>query len=291
MTGTIDKTNELAAFLRTRRERLAPEDAGLPPRPRRRTPGLRREEVAELAGVSVDYVVRLEQARGLRPSPEVLEALARALRLSEDERGYLFDLAQQRPLAPQRPADRQPSTGQAGSLARLVHDLSPLPAMLVNHRLDILAWNSEVAGLMIDFGEVPERHRNSLWLCLMHPAFRDFYRDRERVVREGIADLRAAWAARPDDEGLAHLVGELNAGSEEFARLWALRDVRINGRGHKALLHPRVGPLTIEFEVLCPLQEPGHRLVVYRAADPASQVALDAIVREVAERRPALRAM
>ncbi|GAA4994727.1 helix-turn-helix transcriptional regulator [Actinopolymorpha pittospori] len=284
MTGKIDATNELAAFLRTRRERLAPEDAGLPQRRRRRTPGLRREEVAELAGVSVDYVVRLEQGRGLRPSPEVLEALARALRLSEDERSYLFDLAQQ------RPASRQPSTSQADSLARLVHDLSPLPAMLVNHRLDILGWNPEMAGLMIDFGVVPEQQRNSLWVCLMHPAFRDFYRDRERIIREGIADLRAAWAARPDDDGLAKLVGDLNARSEEFARWWALRDVQVHGRGRKELLHPRVGELTIEYEVLCPLQEPDQRLVVYRAADAASQVALDAIVREVGERRR-LRAM
>ena len=285
MTGTIDTTNELAAFLRTRRERLAPEDAGVPQRRRRRTPGLRREEVADLAGVSVDYVVRLEQGRGLRPSPEVLEALAGALRLSEDERSYLFDLAQQ------RPTNRQPSTGQAGSLARLVLDLSPLPAMLVNHRLDILAWNPELAELMIDFGTVPEHQRNSLWLCLMHPAFRDFYRDRERIVREGIADLRAAWAARPDDDGLAHLVGELNTGSEEFARSWELRDVRVNGRGTKALRHPRVGDLTIEFEVLSPLQEPDQRLVVYRAADAVSQAALDAIADAAAKHRPTLRAM
>ncbi|MGH3784974.1 MAG: helix-turn-helix transcriptional regulator [Pseudonocardiaceae bacterium] len=285
MSATVDVTQELAAFLRTRRERLDPSDFGLPERRRlRRTPGLRREEVAELAGVSVDYVVRLEQGRGLRPSPEVLDALARALRLDEDERAYLFDLAQQRPVRRRRPTTR------TAPITRLVHDLSPLPAMLLNHRFDILAWNPEMAGLMLDFDTLPDEQRNGLWLCMLHPAFRDFYRDRERVIREGIADLRAAWAARPDDVALDELVSQLTSGSEEFARLWALRDVRVNGRGQKPLLHPRVGALTVDFEVLIPLQDPDHRLVIYRAADAASQAALDTITREIA-RVPALSAL
>lgn len=286
MSGKVDVAHELAAFLRTRRERLAPGDLDLPERRRlRRTPGLRREEVAELAGVSVDYVVRLEQGRGLRPSPDVLDALARALRLSDDERVYLFDLAQQ------RPANRRRITSQAGPITQLVRDLSPLPAMLLNHRFDILAWNPEMAGLMFDFAALPDDQRNVLWLCMLHPALSDFYRDRERVIRECIADLRAAWAARPDDTALGELVGRLISRSEEFARLWALRDVRVNGRGQKPLLHPRVGPLTVEFDVLTPLQDPHQRLVIYRAADTASQVALDAIAREIASRVPTLRAL
>ena len=287
MAGTIDTTRELAAFLRTRRERLTPDEFDLPERRRRvrRTPGLRREEVAELAGVSVDYVVRLEQARGLRPSPEILDALASALRLDDDERAYLFDLAQQ------RPAVRPGVAGEAAPLSRLVRDLSPLPAMLLNHRLDILAWNPEMAGLMIDFDTLPAAQRNVLWVCILHPALRTFYRDRERVIREGIADLRASWAARPDDAGLASLVEELTSQDEEFARLWELRDVRVNGRGQKALLHPQVGPLTIDFEVLAPLGDPGQRLVIYRAADPASHLALDSIALDVAKRRPGLRAI
>jgi transcriptional regulator with XRE-family HTH domain len=267
----------LAAFLRTRRERLSPADVDLPERgrPRRRTPGLRREEVAELASVSVDYVVRLEQGRGLRPSADVLEALARALRLTEDERLYLFDLAQQRPVT------RHRGTGRSEEpLARLVHDLSPLPAMVVNHRFDILAWNPEMVGLMVDFATVPEPRRNTMWLCMCHPGLREFYRDRERIIREGIADLRAAWAAHPDDAALAALVRELTSGDAEFARLWALRDVRVNGRGQKRLQHPRVGPLTVDFEVLAPLRDPDRRLIIYRAADAASQTALDTIVRD-----------
>ncbi|HEY3506681.1 MAG TPA: helix-turn-helix domain-containing protein [Actinocatenispora sp.] len=273
---TVDGAGELAAFLRARRERLTPGDVDLPVRRRRRTPGLRREEVAELAGVSVDYVVRLEQARGLRPSPEVLDALAAALRLSPDERLYLYDLARQRPA--DRPVRVTPETAEP--VARLVRDLSPLPAMLLNHRFDILAWNAEMAGLMVDFADLPAARRNALWLCLLAPEFHGFYRDRERVIREGIADLRAAWAAHPDDRELAGLVAELRAGSAEFARLWDERDVRVNGRGEKPLLHPRYGRVTVEFEVLCPLQDRDLRLVLYRPVDERSAAALDAIARD-----------
>ncbi|MYS79102.1 helix-turn-helix domain-containing protein [Embleya scabrispora] len=271
-TRTVDTTHELAAFLRTRRERLDPRDLGLPSRRQsRRTPGLRREEVADLAGVSVDYIVRLEQARGLRPSADVVEALSRALRLTPDERTYLFDLARQR-----RPRNAdEPATTAVPPLARLVADLSPLPAMLMNHRYDILAWNREMARLLLDFDTLPPSQRNSMWLCLVHPEIREFYVDRERVVREGIAHLRAAWAEHPEDRALTDLIAELTDLDEEFARLWAERDVSVNGRGHKVMRHPDVGAITVQFEVLMPLQDPDQRLVIYRAADDESQSALD----------------
>ncbi|MPZ82838.1 MAG: transcriptional regulator [Actinophytocola sp.] len=206
-----------------------------------------------------------------------------SLRLDNDERAYLFDLARQRPARSRSTADP--------AAARLVVDLSPLPAMLIDHRFDILAWNEEMAGLMLDFGALPVEQRNTMWLCLCHPAMREFYRERERVISEGIADLRAAWAARPDDESLVDLVGELTVHSPEFAALWERRDVRVNGRGRKRLHHPRVGPLAIDFEVLNPLGEPDQRLIIYRAADAASQTALDAISREAAEPHPTLRAL
>jgi len=277
MSATIDTSRELAAFLRARRERLAPHDVELPQGRRpRRTPGLRREEVAELANVSVDYVIRLEQGRGLRPSPEVLEALAQALRLSIDERAYMFDLAQQRQASGRQPTAQAPPE----SLARLVRDLSPLPSMLVNHRFDILSWNPEMAALMVDFGALPDEQRNALWLRMLYPPLHHFFLDRERVVREGIADLRAAWAAHPEDTALRELVEELTSHSAEFARLWPQRCVRVNGRGLRPLLHPRVGPLTVEYEVLTPLQDPDLRVIIYRAADTASETALDAIARE-----------
>ncbi|WP_328315890.1 helix-turn-helix transcriptional regulator [Streptomyces sp. NBC_00388] len=269
-TRTVDTTQELAAFLRTRRERLDPDDFGLPPRRQaRRTPGLRREEVAELAGVSVDYVVRLEQGRGLRPSASVVEALAGALRLAPDERAYLFDLTRQRPRSAGRPV-----TTAAPSLARLVADLSPLPVMLLNHRYDILAWNGEMAGLLTDFDTLPPEQRNAMWLCLMHPRIRELYVDRERVVREGIAHLRAAWAAHPEDRALGDLIAGLTTSNEEFARLWAERDIKVNGRGNKVMRHPVVGVITVQFEVLTPLEDPGQRLVIYRAADDESRAAL-----------------
>lgn len=273
ITGTVDVTQELAAFLRTRRERLDPRDFDLPARRRsRRTPGLRREEVAELAGISVDYIVRLEQARGLRPSADAVQALARALRLTPDERAYLFGLAQRRP----RNAGKL-STTAAPSLTRLVADLSPLPAMLMNHRYDILAWNSEMAKLLLDFDALPPSRRNAMWLCLMHPEIREFYVDRERVVREGAAHLRSAWAAYPEDQALTDLIAEFRTRDEEFARLWDERDVKVNGRGHKVMRHPDVGVIAMHFETLTPLQDPDQLLVIYRAADEESQSALNGL--------------
>ncbi|WP_103340839.1 helix-turn-helix domain-containing protein [Amycolatopsis sp. CA-126428] len=265
----ITPTDELAAFLRTRRERLDPGDLGLPARRQaRRTPGLRREEVAELAGVSVDYVVRLEQGRGLRPSADVVAALSRALRLTPAERTYLFDLTRQRP-------DHavEPATTAVPSLARLVADLSPLPAMLMNHRYDILAWNGEMAGLLLDFATLPPSRRNAMWLCLRHPEIRDSYVDRERVVRDGIGHLRAAWAAHPDDPALLGLIAECTR-DEEFARLWAERDVKATGRGSKVLRHPAAGVLAVDFEVLLPLQDTDQRVMIGRPADEASRKAL-----------------
>ncbi|WP_231964553.1 MULTISPECIES: helix-turn-helix transcriptional regulator [unclassified Mycobacterium] len=261
----------MAAFLRARRERLDPRDFGLPLRRRsRRTPGLRREEVAELAGVSIDYIVRLEQGRGLRPSADVIEALARALRLGAEERAYLFDLARRRPRNTHSPA-----TAAAPPLAQLVDDLSPLPAMLMNHRFDILAWNGEMARLLVDFDTLPPSQRNAMWLCLMHPEIREYYVDRDRVVREGVAHLRAAWAAHPDDRALTDLITEFTTHEDEFARLWSEREVKVNGRGRKAMRHPDVGALAIHFEVLTPLQDTDQRLMICRAADDESRAALD----------------
>ncbi|MFJ2773202.1 helix-turn-helix transcriptional regulator [Streptomyces sp. NPDC087300] len=269
-THAVDATQELAAFLRTRRERLDPDDFDLPSRRRsRRTPGLRREEVAELAGVSIDYVVRLEQGRGLRPSVDVVEALSRALRLDGDERAYLFGLTRQRP----RHTD-EPATAPAPSLARLVTDLSPLPAMLLNHRYDILTWNPEMARLLLDFDTLPPAKRNAMWLCLLHPEMRDVYLDRESVVREGVAHLRAAWAAYPEDRALTDLIAEFTARDAEFARLWNERDVKVNGRGRKEMRHPEVGVVALDFEVLAPLQDSDQRLVIFRAADGESRGAL-----------------
>jgi transcriptional regulator with XRE-family HTH domain len=268
MISSLDQTQELAAFLRSRRERLDPRDFGLPMRRPRRTPGLRREEVAELAGISIDYVVRLEQARGLHPSADVLESLSRALRLEPDERAYLFNLAQQRPTFAEMPA-----TAAAAPLADLVADLSPLPAMLMNHRYDIVAWNDEMVRLLLDFGALPPRERNAMWICLMHPDMRNFYVDRDRVVREGVSYVRAAWAAHPDDQALADLIAELTT-DPHIADLWSAQAVKKDGRGQKLMRHPAVGLLSMNFETLIPIQDPSHRLLICRPADPQSRSAL-----------------
>ncbi|MEU3646558.1 helix-turn-helix transcriptional regulator [Lentzea sp. NPDC034063] len=265
-----DVTQELAAFLRSRRERLDPQDLGLPARRQRRTPGLRREEVAELAGVSVDYVVRLEQARGLRPSADVVEALAGALRLNTDERAYLFGLTKRHPRG-----DDEAATEADPALAGLVADLAPRPAMVMNHRFDLLAWNSEMVKVLVDFDTLPPSRRNAIWLCLLHPEIRERYVDRDRTVRDGVAHLRSAWAAHPEDQVLAGLIAECVTGADEFARLWAAGDVRLNGRGDKVMRHPRAGRIALRFETLTSLQDPGQLLVVFRAADAGSQAAMD----------------
>ncbi|WP_306205139.1 helix-turn-helix transcriptional regulator [Actinoplanes sp. RD1] len=255
------RTLELAAFLRSRRERLDPRELGLPERRQsRRTPGLRREEVAELAGISIDYVVRLEQARGLRPSADVVEALARALRLAPDERTYLFDLAGQRP-----PAAGRAATAAAPPLAGLVADLAPLPAMVLNHRYDILAWNDPMARLLLGFDTLPPRQRNAMRMCLLRPEMRDLYADRESVVREAIAYVRAAWAAHPGDEELAALVAEIRADAS-LARWWAEGDVKVTGRGRKEMRHPSAGAITVTYETLAPLQDRDQMLVICRVS-------------------------
>jgi MmyB-like transcription regulator ligand binding domain len=215
----------------------------------------------------------------------VLEALARALQLSIDERAYLFDLAKRRQASGRQPTVQAPPE----SLARLVYDLSPLLTMLVYHRLDILAWSLEMAALVLDFGALPDQRRNALWLCLLYPPLRNFYPDHASVVRDGIADLRAAWAAHPEDTALDELVKELTTHSTEFAQLWPQRCVRVNSRGLRSLLQPQVGPMVVEYEILTPLQDPDHRIIIYRAADTASQAAMDAIARKA--QRPRLQVL
>ena len=147
--------------------------------------------------------------------------------------------------------------------------------MLMNHRYDILAWNSEMARLLLDFDTPPPTQRNAMWLCLLHPEIRDFDVDRERVLREGIAHLRAAWAAHPEDQALPDLIAEFAARDNDFARLWARRDIKVNGRGRKMMRHPEAGEIAVQFETLTPLQDPDQHLVIYRAADVESQSALD----------------
>lgn len=264
-----------AQFLRSRRERTTPDDVGLAGGPRRRTPGLRREEIAGLAGVSVDYYVRLEQGRDVRPSRAVLEALARALRLDPAERSHLFHLAHQ--TAPVVPTTRAAERIRPGT-RRLVDALAPIPAVVVGRTMDVLTWNEPFALLVTDYGALPVERRNTVWFAFMEPAARLLFVEWERAAKEAVSHLRAASGQLPDDARLAQLVGELSVKSPEFGRFWASNDVKEKGSGRKELLHPVVGRVSIDYEVLRLADDTDQRLVTYLPADEASSQALHALV-------------
>ncbi|WP_329474486.1 helix-turn-helix transcriptional regulator [Kribbella sp. NBC_01484] len=255
---------QLAEFLRLRREALQPADVGLPAGLRRRTPGLRREEVASLATMSTDYYTRLEQGRGPRPSRAVLTGLARALRLSDDERDHLFRLGGEQPGPPPGPpADVR--TGVLRMLARL-----DVPGLVLDAKYDVLAWNPLAAALITDFSALPPRDRNLLRLrFLTDRQTRLFGEDATReFAREAAADLRAATSTYPDDPAIARLVTDLLDGSAEFAAIWARHEVGRQQTLCQTILHPEVGRIDVICEVLV-IPERDQRVVLY-TADPGS---------------------
>jgi transcriptional regulator with XRE-family HTH domain len=256
---------ELAAFLRARRERLQPRDAGLPDGQRRRTPGLRRQEVAQLAGLSVDYYIRLEQGRGPRPSRQVLSALARALMLSADERAYLFRIGGEAALPSPGPVRTVPS----GILHLL--DLMPLtPAYVVSARYDILAWNRLAAFFIGDLSDIPASDRNMIRWMFGRPAADPYWSDSDSVAftRSVVADLRAAYAAYPGDGGISELVTELLALSPVFASMWAAQEVAERHPMVKRIDHPLFGFLEFSCQVLH-VADTDQRLIAY-VAEPGS---------------------
>ena len=256
----MDRT-ELADFLRRCRARLTPADVGLSQGTRRRTPGLRREEVAQLAGMSADHYTRLEQARGSRPSRQMLAAVARALRLTGDERDHLFHLAGKEP-----PRDRPTTEHVRPGLLLVLDRLTDTPAQVVNDRGDILAQNAMAKALHGDASSRPEAERNIVWRYFTDPSARDLFppEDRDRAARVAVADLRATFARRPDDARLAGLVRRLRARSEEFSALWDAHHVAVRRSDVKRFLHPVVGLLELDCEVLL---NPEHdqRLIVHTA--------------------------
>ncbi|MFI0738945.1 helix-turn-helix domain-containing protein [Streptomyces sp. NPDC021100] len=251
--------NRLSEFLRARRALVRPEDHGMPPGARR-TPGLRREEVAVLAGVSTDYYVRLEQGRERNPSSQVLRALAAALLLKDEEAAYL------RAMVDPPPSPRPRSTREyAGpQLASLLDAWADTPALVYGRYLDLLAVNPLGEALFSWLG-----CENSLITAMfLNPAARDFYRDWAMVAQGCVAALRAANPA-PDDQGLRELVGELCVCSDDFARMWARHEVRAKTASAKRFRHPLAGDLTLDFETFSVNSAPGQHLVVYRA-EPGS---------------------
>ncbi|WP_019067613.1 helix-turn-helix transcriptional regulator [Streptomyces hokutonensis] len=250
--------DDLAGFLRTRRARVDPAAVGIPADSRRRVEGLRREEVAHLSGVSVDYYVRLEQGRATQPSGQILDALARVLCLDETERGHLHRLARQR-----RRRAKTPGGGRVRpELLRVLDLVAGAPALIMDHRLDVLAGN-RLAGLL--FGR-PLPGLNTARHIFLEEAERGLYAEWEQCTLDVVGHLRLAAGKYPEDPRLASLIGELAMGSERFRRLWARADVRARTHGRKAYRHPMVGLLELHQENFALPGESGMELLVLSAA-------------------------
>ncbi|WP_055603771.1 helix-turn-helix domain-containing protein [Streptomyces aureus] len=263
----MDLSAELSEFLRSRRARLKPEDVGLPDFGRhRRVPGLRREELAQLAGVSVAYYTRLEQGNGRNVSMEVLDSIARALRLSDTERAHLTHLAKPTAKKKQhRAAIARPQQVRPG-LRHLLDAMEGVPAFVVGRRLDVLAWNRMARALMGDFEAMEPAERNVARMVFLGPNSRDLYRDWECKATEVVSVLRLYAGCYPDDPALLALVGELSVRSEEFRSLWAAHTVADKGHGTKVLRHPLVGEMTLTYESMQVAGgDPDLMLITYQA--------------------------
>jgi transcriptional regulator with XRE-family HTH domain len=260
--AALDPRAELSEFLRTRRARLKPEDVGLPDFGRyRRVPGLRREELAQLAGVSVAYYTRLEQGNGRHVSAEVLAAIARALRLSDAEHAHLTHLA--KPKQKKKPAGRTQQV--RGPLRTLLDTMDGVPALLVGRRGDILAWNRMAAAVFGDWAELPAHERNWARLVFLRPEYSDLFVDWEHKANDVVAQLRLDAGSHPDDPRLSALVGELSVKSQEFRRLWATHDVKEQCHGVQRLHHPLVGELDLRVESFRQADAHERMLVTYHA--------------------------
>ncbi|GAB3308319.1 helix-turn-helix domain-containing protein [Epidermidibacterium keratini] len=267
----MPEATDLTTFLRSRRAALTPEQIGMATYGQRRVPGLRREELAEVAGVSLTYYTRLEQGHAPNVSTAVLDAIARALRLSTVERTHLFELARptELPVAPS-------SDGQHArpGVLRLLDAMSDVPAILMGRNQDILAWNRLGHALTAPHLDVAApcdatSRPNKLQLIFTDPTSRTFYREWEHEARLAVASLRYLAAQFPDDRALAAIIGELSMASSDFAALWADHPVELCASGTKRYQHPDVGRIDLQFEVLHPPENDGQRILVH-TAEPGS---------------------
>ncbi|MFF8451539.1 helix-turn-helix transcriptional regulator [Streptomyces leeuwenhoekii] len=273
---TIDRDG-LADFLRRCRDRVRPQDVGLPAGPRRRTPGLRREEVAQLAGMSADYYIRLEQGRGPQPSPEMLAALARALRLSEDESHHLHLLAGRRP-----PAGRTCGDRVNAGLLHLLDQLPTTPVQVLSDLGDVLAQNAMAEALLGGVCTVSEHGRNIVWRWFTDPAQRAAYPadEHDYYSRLHVADLRASVGRRAGDPAATRLVRRLCESSEEFGALWELHEVAVRRNSRMRVLHPLIGPVDLDCQVLL-APRGDQRVIVYTppvGSDTGERLALLKVV-------------
>ncbi|MFE6687723.1 helix-turn-helix transcriptional regulator [Streptomyces sp. NPDC057743] len=286
----LDRRTELGEFLRSRRARLRPTELGLPDYGgRRRVPGLRREELAQLAGVSVDHYVRLEQGRTLHFSAEVLDAVARALRLDTAEREHLYRLA--------RPAPR-PEAGHGADapgpqqvrpgLRRLLDSTPDVPAYIVGRNTDVLAWNQLAAALITDFGALPPRQRNLARLVFLDEGMRSLYADWRGKAGDVAAYLRLDASRHPDDPHTAELVDELTAASPEFREVWAEHRLKDKTHGRYLYRHPVVGELDLSFETLRLPDDPDQALIAHTVEEGSpSHTALRLLAAWTSEHAPA----
>jgi transcriptional regulator with XRE-family HTH domain len=269
----IERRTELAAFLRSRRERIRPEDVGLPPGSRRRTSGLRREEVAQLAAVGVTWYTWLEQGRPINVSSQVLDAIARTLKLDPVERTHLFRLADM------LGSDTLATCQEAGALPDQVQDvldaLAAVPASVVNERFDLLAWNDMYATIYPRVTSAPVSKRNTLLATLTAPECCNPVGSAEIVCDTMIGQLRAAYGRHVGDPAWTHFIRTLEAASPPFAKAWAAHDVAQPTTWVKAFRHPGVGMVRVTTTSFAVSAVPGARMVVYTPSDAESRIALD----------------
>jgi transcriptional regulator with XRE-family HTH domain len=270
--GTELRRLELGAFLRSRRERITPEQVGLRASRRRRTPGLRREEVAHLAGVGITWYTWLEQGRDIHPSAQVLDAIARTLQFDAHEHSHLFSLAGQ-----STTTIVDECAGLCRTVQPLLDQLEPYPACVLNSRLDLLGYNRVYASFFDDIDEIPIEDRNILWLVFTHPDWRATIVDWDDAVGRMVAEYRAAMAEHLDDPAWKNLVARLHTASPEFAAFWELHDVQGVESRTKRAVHPAVGLLNLDYTNLWLGQRNGTRIVAFSPTDERTRKRLETL--------------
>lgn len=261
--------DDIREFLTSRRERLTPAEAGLPDfGGRRRVKGLRREEVALLAGMSTEYYVRLERGNGAGVSETVLDSISRALQLDEAEHAHLYDLVKAANQGTNPARRRSPARSQTlrPNVQQLIDTMRDVPVFVQNGRLDAVATNRLGAALFSEMFAKPQRPMNAARFVFLDPHARTFYRDWASNAHQVVALLRAEAGRAPYDRTLTDLVGELATRSDEFRTLWASHDVRVHRTGTKQIHHPVVGDLDLTFEAMDLTSEPGLQLLAFTAA-------------------------
>ena len=269
MTRDEIRRQELGNFLRNRRGRIAPAEVGLPATNRRRTPGLRREEVAQLAGVSATWYTWLEQKRPIGVSSSVLENLARVLRLDPAERMQLFQLALRQPVLDNssRPETVSPL------LRRLLDQTDAVPAFVLGRRWDVLAWNRAARAFFFDFEQVPAKERNTLWLFFTNPVLRTLIVDWRSRAQDTLARFRADYGRHAGDAHFVQLVERLKSVSPEFAEWWPRHDILPRSEGRYAYDHPLAGRMVVEHTTFSVVDNPELGLVVFLAAAASNSIA------------------